>query len=586
MLQYHVDVKNTHAHTFAVAIEIPISAAGEVTLRLPAWLPGSYMIRDFARNINDFSAVQAGAVLQHRMLDKQTWVIEHAKAGSIRVEYEVYAFDLSVRTAYLDQQFGFFNFSSMCLAVDGYVDEPCLVHLSTLTGWQLATGMPRTIGHRFAAGTFTAQSYDELIDYPVLMGDLNIHEFLAGGVKHSLVFAGREFADADRICSDLADICEYQIEMFGQQPPFHEYLFLTMVVGNGFGGLEHRNSTALLCSRKDLITANQTKIDANYRTFLSLCSHEYFHSWNIKTLKPRSFIPYKLDQESYTEQLWFYEGVTSYYDDYVLNQAGLIDAQTYLNLVGDTLARVHRGQGHERQTITESSFLAWTKFYKQDENSPNSIVSYYAKGALIALCIDLQLRLESQHQVTLAKVMNEFWHAYGATSIGTEASTFVGFVQQHYDISLHSFLQQALYSTQTLPVQELLSEFGVTLTRETSQNDNIIGGTAATNPLPVSLGAKYKATEQGLELQVVYNDEAAQAAGLSARDRIIAIDNFQVTQSTIDEVLARYQPGDAVAVHAFRRDELLTLAMTFQAPPKANYLLKVTAPELLHDWLR
>ncbi|PHR66909.1 MAG: aminopeptidase [Idiomarina sp.] len=587
MLHYLIRVQDANAHTFAVTIDIPIKKAQEaIHLSLPAWIPGSYMIRDFSKNIIGIRAEQKGSSLPIVHCDKQTWRIEAPTAGIVQVSYEVYAYDLSVRSAYLDQHWGFFNHSSLCMAVDGRTNEPCGVTIAAHDGWHVATGMPRKQGHHFGPGEFEAANYEALIDYPVLMGRLDIHEFIAGGIKHSMVFAGRHFGDADRICRDVAAICEYQIEMFGHEPPFKEYLFLTMVVGKGFGGLEHRNSTALVCSRKDLILPGKAQIDADYRTFLSLCSHEYFHCWNIKTLKPKTFIPYQLDKEHYTEQLWFYEGVTSYFDDYVLHQVGLIDASTYLGLIGDTIARVQRGAGIDKQTVTESSFHAWTKFYKQDENSPNSIVSYYAKGALIALCLDLTLRLESDQQVTLGKLMHDLWHRYGKTLEGTDDNTVLDFIRDSYGIDLSGFIHQALYTTQPLPIIELLNKFGVQVKREVGADDNSYGGKHAVNQLPVALGAKYKASNQGLELQVVFDAEAAQAAGLSANDRIIAIDNLQVTDSNVKEVFERYKPEQQVVVHAFRRDELMQLTLTWQAPKQTNYLLSVNAAQQVQGWLQ
>jgi predicted metalloprotease with PDZ domain len=587
MLHYQIRVQDANAHTFAVTIDIPISQPNEpIYLSLPAWIPGSYMIRDFAKNIIGIRAEQQGNVLPIVHCDKQTWRINAAAVGIVQVSYEVYAYDLSVRSAYLDQHWGFFNHSSLCMAVSGRTEEACGVTIAAHNGWHVATGMPRKQGHHFGPGEFEAANYEALIDYPVLMGKLDIHEFIAGGVKHSMVFAGRHFGDAGRICRDVAAICEYQIEMFGHQPPFKEYLFLTMVVGKGFGGLEHRNSTALVCSRKDLILPGKTAIDGDYRTFLSLCSHEYFHSWNIKTLKPKTFIPYQLDQEHYTEQLWFYEGITSYFDDYVLHQVGLIDALTYLGLLGETIARVQRGAGVDKQTVTESSFHAWTKFYKQDENSPNSIVSYYAKGALIALCLDLTLRLESNHQITLGQLMHDLWLHYGKTGIGTDDDTVMVFIREAYGLDLSGFFQQALYTTQPLPIIELLQKFGIQVKREIAADDNSHGGRRASAALPVALGAKYKASNQGLELQVVFDGEAAQTAGLSANDRIIAIDNLQVTDANVKEVFERYQPKQQAVVHAFRRDELMQVTLTWQAPKQTNYLLSINAAPQVQGWLQ
>ncbi|MDX1706497.1 PDZ domain-containing protein [Pseudidiomarina sp.] len=587
MLHYSITPADLNAHLFSVALEIGEPARDGVQLTLPAWIPGSYMIRDFARNIIDLRAEANGQPVKVTAVDKQTWQLEPVD-DPVTVHYQVYAFDLSVRSAYLDQYFGFFNNSSLCLAVQGQTNQSCTLAISMPndeSAWQLATGMPRQSGEQFGSGVFTAASYEELVDYPVLMGQLAIQEFIAGGIKHGLVVAGHHYGDLSRISRDLANICEYQIELFDHQVPFDNYLFLTIVVGKGFGGLEHRNSTALLCSRKDLILAGKNTIDNDYRGFLSLCSHEYFHSWNIKTLKPREFIPYRLAAEQYTRQLWFYEGITSYFDDYVLHQCGLIDAPAYLQLVGDTIARVQRSSGANRQTVTDSSLYAWTKFYKQDENSPNSIVSYYAKGGLIALCLDLILRRDTEGQVTLETVMRDYWLEYGASGKGTEDDSFASFVEQKYSVKLGAFLQRALYSTDPLPLNDLLSHFGVELTHELAADDNTIGGKPASASMPVALGARYKASSQGLELQTVYNGEAAERAGLSAQDRIIAIDRLQVTDQSVKEVFERYQPDQQVTVHAFRRDELLSLKLVWDKPRTNNRVLRIKRPEQLKGWL-
>ncbi len=585
MLQYAIRIADHGAHLFEVTITIPSSTACGHILRLPAWIPGSYMIRDFARNIVDFSAQSAQQPLAHTALDKQTWQLAPNQAP-VTVRYKVYAFDLSVRSAYLERDFGFFNHSSLCLSVDEYVDSVCQLDIDCPAEWQLATGLSRISGDQYGAGCFQADSYQHLIDHPVLMGILTICEFSAAGVPHALVLAGRHYGDCQRICKDLEQLCSTQIEMFGNRPPFNQYLFLTMVVGRGFGGLEHGNSTALICNRKDLIHANKSAMDNDYRVFLSLCSHEYFHSWNVKTLKPKAFLPYQLQAEQYTPQLWFYEGFTSYYDDYLLHRAGLLSANAYLAIVGETIAKVERGKGQLRQSVAESSFYAWTKYYKQDENSPNAIVSYYAKGGLIALCLDLQLRLASNHQITLAHVMADFWQQFGRTLAGTDDNSFVTFLRQHYGYrDIAEFVQRMTSTTEMLPLQSLLEQFGVQVKRTAGVDDNSFSAKTALTSLPVSLGAKYKATANGLELTHVYEGEAAAQASLSANDRIIAIDYLQVTDNTMREIFERFKPGQTVTVHAFHRDELRQHQLTWQTPAQQNVQLAIVAPEKLAGWL-
>tara|TARA_B100001059_G_C17831571_1_gene585012 strand:+ start:2325 stop:4100 length:1776 start_codon:yes stop_codon:yes gene_type:complete len=585
---YYINPIDPKGHLFEVTLRIEKPHPDGQELWLPNWIPGSYLIRDFSKHIIGVYAEHDGRAIKLDQISKNRWRLEPCD-HAVQVSYQVYAFDLSVRSAYLDELQGFFNNTSLCLAVAGQEQNPCRLTLEpsdSVAHWRIATGMPRVSGNAHSWGEFEAENYDKLIDYPFLLGDLTIEEFIAHGIKHSLVLSGRHKADTSRITADLARICEYQLKMFGEPAPFKHYTFLTMVVGDGFGGLEHNNSTALVCSRKDLIKPGQTKVDDNYETFLSLCCHEYFHSWNIKTLKPKAFIPYPLEQETYTEQLWFYEGMTSYFDDYLLHRAGIISADRYLRLLGNTLARVERGVGQHQQSVTESSFLAWTKFYQQNENAPNSIVSYYAKGALIALCLDLTIRLQSDHQLDLQQIMHDFWHRYGKTGEGTEDHTFFEYLSHYTALDVNEMLHNALYSREQLPVSELLENFGVKVARHVPANDLQSNGKLPEKSAKVTLGARYKNHPQGLELTQVYHDESAYEAGLSANDRIIAIDHLQVTSDNINEILDAFKPGDSVTVHAFRRDELRTLKLTWQAPKKTSYVLSITQPEHLNNWLK
>jgi len=585
LIAYDITPIDLHGHLFNVALTIE-QTNDKQELWLPNWIPGSYLIRDFSKHIVGLHAESNGHPLAVEQVSKNRWQLDRSK-HPVTVHYQVYAWDLSVRSAYLDQFQGFFNNTSLCLAVEGQTDLPCELYLHAppqAPHWKVATGMPRKNGQAHSWGSFLADNYDALIDYPFLIGDLTIEEFIAHGIKHSLVLSGRHNADTSRITADLAKICETQISLF-EEAPFQSYTFLTMVVGNGFGGLEHRNSTALLCSRKDLISAHQYEMNDDYQTFLSLCCHEYFHSWNIKTLKPQAFLPYQLEKESYTEQLWFYEGMTSYFDDYLLHTSGIIDEKRYLKLLGDTLSRVERGAGQYQQSVTESSFLAWTKFYQQNENAPNSIVSYYAKGALIALSLDLMLRLQSNHKLTLARVMKELWHEFGKTSIGTADDTVINWLNQYPGIDVSDFLKDALYNKESLSLVTLLQNFGVMVQKQVPVDDNSVGGKASEHPARVNFGAKYKASSQGLDVLNVYHDESAYHAGLSAGDKIIAIDHLQVTEQSVKRILERYIPGDTVTIHAFRRDELMTLELIWQEPAKSSYVLSVEQPDKLKGWL-
>ncbi|RUO31810.1 aminopeptidase [Aliidiomarina sedimenti] len=586
-LHYHIKAADCSGHYFDVCLRIENPDPEGQTLRLPAWLPGSYMIRDFAKHVVEFSANHNNQILHYHRVDKQTWLLQ-ASDGPIEVRYRVYANDLSVRTAFLDDTFGFYNHSALCLEVVGQSRQPCEVDIELPNGydnWYLATGMPRLRGDAFGSGRFRADDYQQLIDFPVLMGELTLDDFIVHGTRHRIAIAGRHFADMDRISADLANICENQLDMFEGAAPFDDYTFLVMVTGQGFGGLEHRNSTALLCSRKDLIHSQQAGMTDSYRTFLSLCSHEYFHSWNIKRLRPREFIPFHLDKEQYTEQLWFYEGVTSYYDDYMVHRAGLSSPQQYLDTLATTLTRALMGQGSQRQTLTESSQLAWTTFYQQNENAPNAIVSYYSKGAIVALCADLLIRKQSNHSFTLDDVMRQLWLEYGKDERGTTMDSLIDCLIDAGGAEMRSLLQRALHTTHPLPLKELLSFVGVEAQTLALESDNGPFGKAPRVEFQVSLGARFTAREHGLELIQVYEGGSAYEAGLSAGDLLIAIDNLQINATNQLEFFSRYQAGDKVVVHAFRRDELKQRELQWQAPERINWVLTLADPTKASPWL-
>ncbi|MCE9684829.1 PDZ domain-containing protein [Shewanella sp. AS16] len=586
MINYRIIPLDPNAHLFQVEMTL-LKPNPVQQLSLPAWLPGSYMVRDFAKNIIDLQAKdEKDNSLTLEQLDKQTWAVL-GNGHELHLSYRVYAWDLSVRTAHLDSRHGFFNGSSVFLAAKGFEAsehklEICAPDGEPFTSWRLATAMTRASGDDFAFGSFTAESYDELIDHPVEMGDFSLGSFEAGGVRHDVVLNGRHLCCMERLCQDLKAICDYQIALFGTPAPFERYLFMTTVLDNGFGGLEHRASTALMCSRKDLPLSMTAEVNKDYRTYLSLCSHEYFHSWNVKRIKPAAFVPYKLDSESYTEQLWAYEGITSYYDDFLTFRAGLVDEASYLEMLSQTMTRVQRSRGRFIQTLKDSSFNAWTKFYKQDENADNAIISYYTKGALFALYLDLTLRLETQGQYNLDHLMRALWQEFGLTGRGTDNDSHQRIVERLLGRNcddIFSFLSR----TDDIPLAPLLAQFGVALNLRASSGQQDLGGGPPTG-LKLSLGAKFKAEAMGLRLISVSQGGAAHRAGLSAGDLLLAADNLQVT-AQFEQLLQNYHEGETLTLHWFRRDELMTGELPLLAAPLDTVSLSITQAELAARWL-
>src|SRR5512133_3156760 len=462
-VHYRVEAAALNAHIFRVTLSIDQPAAQQ-QVSLPVWIPGSYLVREFSKNLQRLAARQDDKAVPVQQLDKHSWQVDCVPSSPLVLAYEVYAFDNSVRTAWLDTQRGFFNGTSLCLKVHGQESSVHSLELVTVKGmpqWQVATGLaPHRVGKR-GFGTYLAADYDELLDCPVEMGSFWSAEFKAGGVPHRLVVAGAsESFDSARLLADVHRICETEIRFWHdrKRPPHKNYVFLLNAVDDGYGGLEHRNSTALIASRRDLPRLGETRTSEGYVTLLGLISHEYFHPWNVKHLRPAEFTRYDYARENYTQLLWFFEGFTSYYDDLLLRRGGLIDDATYLKLLNKTINQVLQTPGREVQAVAQASFDAWVKYYRQDENTANATVSYYTKGALVALCFDLTLRHEGK--TSLDAVMRALWQRCNAGPM-TEAD-FAAVLKELGGRAYTREIAAWIHGTRELPLEALLQPHGVT----------------------------------------------------------------------------------------------------------------------------
>ncbi len=584
-LAYTIVPKDLAGHIYAVTLDIAAPDADGQTVSLPAWIPGSYMVREFARNIVQIKASSDGKKVALKKLDKHTWQAAPCK-GALRISYEVYAWDLSVRAAHLDQSHGFFNGTSVFLSVHGREMNPHVVDIQrsddiACKTWRVATSLPELKAKRYGFGTYVAANYDELIDHPVEMGDFALATFDAHGISHDFVVTGKvPNMDMERIIADVQKICESQIAFFEprtKKAPMDRYVFMTMVVGEGYGGLEHRASTALICNRTDLPVKHQPEMSDGYRGFLGLCSHEYFHTWNVKRIKPAAFASYDLRHENYTSLLWVFEGFTSYYDDLMLVRAGVIDEAAYFKLLAKTINMVTRGSGRTKQSVAESSFDAWTKYYRQDENSPNAIVSYYTKGSLVALGLDLMIRAETAGKKSLDDVMRAMWQKFGrdfyerslsGKQQGLGETEFESLVEQVTGVNVRRFLDKHVRGTEDVPLASLYADFALQV------ND----GSASKK---ASLGVRVVRDGNDCKIANAHEGRAAHVAGLSPNDVIIAINGLRVTAAdaadSLTTALGRYRVGETVQIHAFRRDELLTVQAKLQADDVPAVSLTVQA---------
>ena len=564
MITYLIDVDDVHAHLFRVTLTVPQPAAGQ-RLSLPVWIPGSYLVREFARHVSSVSATQGGQTRPLEQLDKATWLVGCTTADApLVVTYRVYAFDTSVRAAFLDADRGFFNGTGVFLRVEGREDEAQRVQMEALPdGWLVATALPALEVDGRGRGSYQAASYDELVDHPVELGRFWRGRFAAGGVPHEYVVAGAlpDF-DGDRLLADARRICEAQIAFWhgaGEKPPFDRYVFLHNLVEEGHGGLEHRASTALISPRRDMPSLAQAggserpggkggDAPDGYIGLLGLVSHEYFHTWNVKRLRPAEFDRYDYTRENYTGLLWFFEGFTSYYDDLFLVRTGLIDASRYLRLVGRTLSGVLAAPGRQVQSVAASSFDAWVKYYRSDENTPNSTISYYAKGSLVALGLDLTLRAEGKG--TLDDVMRALWAASGGGGPIDEAAIAAA-LQGVGGRSYANELATWVHGTDDLPLASLLEPFGVDCKAEAPTIAQRLGMRVAESALT------------GVKVSHVLRGGAAERAGISAGDELLAVDGWRVRR--LEDAARLLVPGIAAPVWVARDQRLTAVSLTL--PP-------------------
>ena len=565
MLHYQIEFDDYRQHL--VHVTLRFLADPTQVLSLPSWIPGSYLIREFSRHIESVRAYdEDGRILQIEKFEKNKWRLFNTDHELITVEYDVYAYDLSVRGAYVDQTRLYLNPASVCLGLDGQQDKAIEVEVflpPELKHFQLATGLA---SKSLVKGRFTlkADNYAQWIDSPLELAEQTRFSFEVQGIPHEFVVSGLHKMNAERMQQDIEKICATEISMFGSAP-FQNYTFMTMATANSYGGLEHPNSTSLISPRDDLPQADEPAAPSeNYQRFLGLCSHEYFHSWLVKFIRPESFVNYDLNKEGYTSLLWIFEGFTSYYDDLILLRSGVIDQTAYLKLLKAQIDRYLQNPGRHIQTVAESSFDAWVKFYRQDENSNNAGTSYYNKGCLVALCLDLGLRLRGSSLDALMRKLYE----NAQQGIQVNDRTIFELCQQLTGVSWIEQINHLINTTDELPLEQLLPEFGVSMSLK--------------NDKSLPFGLKLSDKPEGVLVQSARRDGAAALTGVSANDVIIAIDGLKASSKLIEKYAA--QPGQ-YRVLAFRRDELLSFDVQAAVSNLTEVEFKIEDADKARQWL-
>ncbi|MDT5269789.1 MAG: hypothetical protein QOH49_1975 [Acidobacteriota bacterium] len=556
-ISYTVSMARPHTHLFNVEARVRYASAAPAALDLlmPVWTPGSYLVREFERNVQDFDARDgAGRVLAWTKTNKSTWRVETAGAREVRVRYAVYANELTVRTSELNDRHAFWNNANLLMYPDGLLGASSTLKVEPFGDWKIATGLPAVAG---APNTFRAENFDILYDSPFLLSDFRVLSFEVKGVPHRVVIDGEGRYDAERVRRDVQKIVEAEVELMGEIP-YRDYTFLLMLGEKGGGGLEHLNSTALTWRRFGFSTAD------DWRGLHTLFAHEFFHLWNVKRIRPDVLGPFDYTQENYTRLLWVAEGITSYYENVFVRRAGLLNDRKYLDVIARDIQTMQQTPGRLVQSAEEASFDAWIKHYRPDENTVNSSVSYYEKGALLGLLLDLEIRRRSGGAHSLDDVMRALYRDFFKQSRNYTPEDFQRTAERAAGGSLEEFFRRYVRGREEVDYDTALAWVGLRL--DTASD-------AAGRPAPAvaDLGASLEEKDGRLTVKNVPAGTPAYEQGLSAADQIVAVDGYRATLVFLNERLSDKSPGEQLALTVFRGDELRTISIKLGSHAAATY---------------
>jgi predicted metalloprotease with PDZ domain len=542
-ISFTVSMTKPHTHLLEVEMRLKSSRLpAQLNLVMPVWAPGSYLIREFERHVQDFAAVDSqGRALRWQKTNKNTWRIETNGAGELRVNYQVYANELSVRTNDLNDRHAHWNNVALLMYPEGQLNAPSTLRVVPFNDWQVATGLPLVPGQ---LNTFRAENFDVLYDSPVEVSKFKTISFEVRNVPHRIVIDGEGNYDLERIRRDTQKIVETQVAMMGDIP-YRDYTFIVHAHTRTDGGLEHLNSTSIIFER------NSFRAPSSYHDFLSVMSHEFFHVWNVKRIRPDALGPFDYTKENYTRLLWVAEGITDYYGILMLRRAGLISAEEYLSSVSAMIDAVQNKPGRFEMSVEEASFDAWIKQYRPDENSVNTQISYYDKGHLIGLLLDLEIRKLSKGAKSLDDLMRYLYAEFYKKNRNYTPEDFQRAAELMAGASLENFFTRYVRGREELDYNKSLNVVGLQL------------GAADQGSVPPverpGFGAEL--TQEGDRLMVrrVYSNSAAYDQGLNVGDQIVALDGMRVNQQLFLTKLGEKRVGDILNLTLFRDDDLRNL---------------------------
>lgn len=559
-IRYRVSMPQPANHLLHVCMEADDPPA-PTEICLPVWTPGSYMVREFARHVQDFRPTGSqGRPFPWRKTSKDCWLIESLPHEGLRIDFDVYANDLTVRTSHLDGTHAFFNPANLLPYVPGRAAQPLSLTVCAPETWVVSTGLAPV---RSAERTFVATDYDELVDSPVHAGPGPLLSFEVDGIPHTIATWGHSNLDPDRLTADLRLIVQTQGALFCGLP-YDRYLFILLATHGPRGGLEHRNSCALMIPRFDLRPGKP------YERALKLLSHEFFHTWNGKRIRSEVLGPFDYSRENYTRLLWAMEGITEYYCTLLLRRAQLITPERYLELVAEQMSELAGISGRHLQSLEEASFDAWIKYYRPDEHSVNSSVSYYLKGALASLVLDLELRRRTGGQRSLDDLMRLFWERYGLANRGIPEDAYEPLVEELAGGDWTGFFDAAIRGRGDLQYGPPFATVGIE-----------VDWRADSNAPEAWLGVKTHMEAGRTKVASVASDGPAWGSGLSAGDELLALDGYRVDDPGLADRLRDYHPGDTITLAVFRRDQLIEVPVTLaRRPPARASLRRVARPSV------
>ncbi|WP_414586710.1 M61 family metallopeptidase [Scytonema sp. PCC 10023] len=550
-IHYQVAMPKPETHLFEVTLRLVGYQSPILDLKLPVWTPGSYLVREYAKHLQYFAAFTNDKPLSWQKISKNHWQVETKDVSQITIHYRIFANELSVRTNHLDSSHGYFNGAALFFRIPGWEGQSVQVTVvPPHPEWQVTTALP-LVPHK--ANTFCASDFDTLVDSPFEIGLQQLHHFEVLGKPHELAIWGKGNYQVQQMIADIKKIIEVEARMFGGLP-YQRYVFLLHLFAQAYGGLEHKDCCSLIYQRYGFRDREK------YERFLQLVAHEFFHLWNVKRIRPKAFEVFDYDQENYTSSLWFCEGTTSYYDLLLPWRAGIYDAKSFLNNLSKDISRYETTPGRKVQPLSESSFDAWIKLYRQDANSGNNQISYYLKGEVVSLLLDLLIRSRHKNERSLDDVMVKMWHQFGKDEIGYTPEQLQEVIELIAGVDLTDFFKRYIDGTEDLPFNEYLEPFGLQLAAEKDEEPY--------------LGVKVH-SENGREIiKFVEAGSPAQFAGIDPGDELLAIDGLRLAANGLGDRLKDYQPKDIIQVTIFHQDELCTLNVTLASPRLTKYQIK------------